>query len=147
MRREGTMLTRNNNRAVIPKVAKSNLKGNRIYTFFSAFTIVLAIALLSGMILTVLGMKTAQRRILDQMQHVMFMDLTEEQYQKVEADERNEVVLRYKPGIQYKDGDLSYSLGYAEESRGGITTYDIKEGKPPKKEAEAVVDVSLLKAL
>ena len=74
MRREGTMLTRNNNRAVIPKVAKSNLKGNRIYTFFSAFTIVLAIALLSGMILTVLGMKTAQRRILDQMQHVMFID-------------------------------------------------------------------------
>lgn len=146
MRREGTMLTRNNNRAVIPKVAKSNLKGNRIYTFFSAFTIVLAIALLSGMILTVLGMKTAQRRILDQMQHVMFMDLTEEQYQKVEADERNEVVLRYKPGIQYKDGDLSYSLGYAEESRDGITTYDIKEGKPPKKEAEAVVDASLLKA-
>ncbi len=147
MRRQKTMLTRNNNSAVIRKISKSNLKGSRIYTFFSAFTIVLAISLISGMILTVLGIKTEERRLIDQMQHVMFMDVTEEQYEKIEADERNEVVLRYKPGVKYEDGNITYSLGYAQESRGGISTYDIAEGKEPEKREEVVVDAQLLKVL
>ena len=42
-------IDKNNNRRVVWRTAKSNLLGNRLYSFFTVLTIILAVSLISGL--------------------------------------------------------------------------------------------------
>ena len=71
-------MDRNNNRGVVWRVAGSNLLGNKLYSFFTVLTIILAVSLISGLAMVQKSTEREKQQILNSMQHVMYMDVTDE---------------------------------------------------------------------
>ncbi len=134
-------LEANNNRKIIYRLAKSNLMGNKLYSFFSFASIILSVAFVSAMFLFLLEKQAVEKRMLGQMQHVMFMNVQKEQMKEIESDPRTEEMVPYKESGQtfWKNG-IKYSFIYLENREGPIRTYALAEGCPPKKQDEVVVD-------
>ena len=76
-------LDANNNRRIIYRIAKSNLMGKKLYSFFSFLSIILSVTFVGTIILFLQGTQTAEKRMLDGMQHVMFMDVSEGQMKEI----------------------------------------------------------------
>ena len=83
-------LEKNNNGMTIFRIAKNNLMSRKMSSFFCMLSILLASALVSALSLSVIGTQTAEKNILGRMQHVMYMGVTEEQFQRMAADDRIE---------------------------------------------------------
>ena len=69
-------LDANNNSRIIYRIAKSNLTGSRVYTFFSGLTIVLSVTFIMVITLFLQGTQTAEKRMLQNMQHVIYMNVS-----------------------------------------------------------------------
>ena len=89
-------LDANNNGRIIYRIAKSNLTGKKMYSIFSALSIALSITFVSAMVLFLQGMQTVEKRMLDNMQHVMFTNVSKEQMEKIKGDEMTEMMVPYK---------------------------------------------------
>ncbi len=141
-------LDKNNNSRIIYRIAKSNLLARKASSFISLLSILLVTALTSALSLFILGQQTAERRILDQMQHVMYMDVTDRQLQNIASDEKVELCLPYKsPGRDFQAGNVKYSFSYVESNAEKISTYVIVDGILPKKYNEIAVDKAFMEAL
>ena len=106
-------LDSNNNRGIIYRIAKSNLMGNKLYSLFAFLSIFLSVAFVSTMILFLQGTQTVEKRMLDNMQHVMFMNVSEEQMKHIQADRRTEIMLPYKSGEEtFQMEGVTYSFTY-----------------------------------
>lgn len=134
-------LDANNNRGIIYRIAKSNLMGNKLYSFFSLLSIILSITFVSVMILFLQGTQTVEKRMLDNMQHVMFRNVSEEQMEEIQADQRTEIMVPYKEsGETFQMKDIKYSFNYLASQKDKIKTYIPVEGKEPEKYNEIIVD-------
>ena len=91
-------LDANNNSRIIYRIARSNLAGKKLYTFFSVLTITLSLTFVLTIMLFLQETQTAERRMLGQMQHVMYMNMTKQQMEQAAKDERIELLLPYKEG-------------------------------------------------
>lgn len=140
-------IDKNNNRRVVWRTAKSNLLGNRLYSFFTVLTIILAVSLISGLAMVQKSAETEKQKILDTMQHVMYMNITEQQMQGLSEDEQTEMMVPYKEGSEVKEDGVKLYPFYIESHSSGIVTYTPAEGKVPELENEIAVDRQLLKAL
>ncbi len=135
------MLEANNNRGIIYRIAKSNLEGKRLYTFFSIVTIVLSLTFIMAVTLFLQGTKTAEERILDRMQHVMFRNIPEQELERAARDEKVELLLPYKEfGEEFEIQGVKYSFTYQKSQAEKIQTYVPAEGKEPEQYDEIVVD-------
>ena len=88
-------------------------------SFFSMLSILSAITFVSTLSLFLIGTQTAEKNILESMQHVMYTNVTKEQIQRMASDERMERCDSYKAlektfQIQNVKYRLYYHENYAE---------------------------------
>lgn len=134
-------LDSNNNEGIIYRIAKSNLMGKKLYTFFTLLSIVLSISFVSAMVFFLQGKQIAEKRMLGSMQHVMFMNISEEQMEKIEEDPQTEIMVPYKEGGEvFKAEGVKYRYNYLESQSEKIKTFVPVEGRAPEKYNEIVVD-------
>lgn len=138
-------MDRNNNRGVVWRVAKSNLMGNKLHSFFTVLTIILAVSLISGLAMVQKSGEKEKQQILDTMQHVMYMNITEQQMDGLADDPQTDVLVPYKEGSEIKENAAKIYPFYIESHGSSIVTYTPAEGRAPKQENEIAVDRQLLK--
>ncbi|MFG6368983.1 MAG: ABC transporter permease [Lachnospiraceae bacterium] len=141
-------LDKNNNNTIIYRIAKSNLIAKKMSSFFSMLSILSAITFVSTLSLFLIGTQTAEKNILESMQHVMYTNVTKEQIQHMASDERMERCDSYKAlektfQIQNVKYRLYYHENYAESMKKNISV----EGKEPKTYDEILVDRAFMQAL
>ena len=141
-------LDANNNGRIIYRIAKSNLTGSKVYTLFSGLTIILSITFIMVMSLFLQGTQTAEERMLQNMQHVLYMNVPRERMEELAADERTELVIPYKDsGAEFETSGVNYKFIYMKSQKDKIQTYVPAEGKEPEKYNEIVVDKSFLNSI
>lgn len=140
-------IDKNNNSNIISRLAKSNLQGIRGHSFFAVLTIILAVSLVTCLTLVRKGADTELERELDKMQHVMYMNVTEEQMDRMANDTRVEMLLPYKAGEVFKYNNVKMTPVYHVSNTIGIATYTPIEGKIPEHSNEIVVDKKLMPLL
>lgn len=141
-------LDANNNSRIIYRIARSNLAGKKLYTFFSVLTITLSLTFVLTIMLFLQETQTAERRMLGQMQHVMYMNMTKQQMEQAAKDERIELLLPYKEGGEAFETDgVKYSFTYQKSQAEQIWTYVPAEGKEPERYDEIVVDRAFMEQL
>lgn len=141
-------LDANNNQRILYRIAKSNLLGKKLYSFFSFLSIALSVTFVTVLALFLLGTQTAEKRMLDNMQQVMFMDVTESQMEELASDSRTELMVPYKEGGENFTLDgVKYSLNHLKSQPDQIQTYTLAEGKEPETYQEIVVDKGFMEQL
>lgn len=141
-------LDANNNGGIIHRIAKSNLAGKKLYTFFSLLTITLSLAFVTVIVLFLQETQTAKRRMLGRMQHVMYMDMTKQQMEQAARDERVELLLPYKEGVEtFETNGVKYSFTYQKSQAEQIRTFVLEEGKEPEGYNEIAVDRAFMERL
>ena len=141
-------LDANNNGRIIYRIARSNLTGSKVYTLFSGLTIILSITFIMVMTLFLQGTQTAEERMLKNMQHVIYMNVSKERMEELAADERTELVIPYKDnGAEFEISGVKYKFIYMKSQKDKIQTYAPAEGKEPEKYGEIVVDKSFMNGI
>lgn len=144
----GMKLEANNNGGIIYRIAKSNLEGKRLYTFFSMVTIALSLTFIMAVTLFLQETETMEGRVLGRMQQVMFLDMPEQGLEELSQDERVELALPYKGfGEEYEQGGIKYAFTYQKSQNEGIQTYVPAEGKEPEQYHEIAVDRGFMERL
>lgn len=141
-------LDANNNQGILYRIAKSNLQGKKLYSFFSFLSIALSVTFVTVLALFLLGTQTAEKRMLDNMQQVMFMDVTESQMEALASDSRTELMIPYKEGgEEFTLDGVKYSLNYLKSQPDQIQTYTPAAGREPESYQEIVVDKGFMEQL
>ncbi len=141
-------LNKNNNRRLLFRLAKNNLLSKKLSAFFSALSILLAVLLVSTLSLYLMGYHFAEQQILEKMQHVIYMDVTAEQVEKLGNDERTALSIPYKfSETDFQAGDAKYHYTFFGSHDSAIETYQLAEGAAPEKYNEIVVDTAFIDAL
>ena len=83
-----TLPFENDTSRIVKKYAKHSISQSRVKTFLSVLTIALAVALLSGFVLSVIGMETEAKRELLVSSQMLYHNLNDEQMQTLRHDER-----------------------------------------------------------
>ena len=136
------------NSAILWHLAKNELLSRRLSSGLSIAAIAFAAALALTITLYLTGTQIQQDKILSNMQHVMYMDVSPEQFHAINTDERVEMCVPYKPlDTEFETDGVKFSLVYYESVPAGIQTYTVSEGRPPEAYNEIVVDKAFMKAL
>ena len=86
--------------------------------------------------------------MLQNMQHVLYMNVPRERMEELAADERTELVIPYKDsGAEFETSGVNYKFIYMKSQKDKIQTYVPAEGKEPEKYNEIVVDKSFLNSI
>lgn len=141
-------LNKNNNGKTIYRIAKNNLMAKKMSSFFAGLSILLAITLVSTLSLFIVATQTAEKNTLEHIQHVMYMNVTNEQIHKMTSDSRIERCDPYKElektfQCQNIKFCLSYYGNYAESQENYVSI----EGKDPENYNEILVDKAFMQAL
>lgn len=143
-------LRANNNQTAIKRLAKNSIRNGKMRNFFVVFTIVLSVSLLIVMALVQSGYKIATQRIVDKMQHVIYMEVSEEAIQKLSESEQVSYLALLKDGqsieedgklIQVAYRQFEPTLGNASDIKG----YQLLEGEEPEAMNEVAVSEAYLK--
>lgn len=143
-------LNKNNNSRIIYRMAKNNLTAKKTSSLIAMLSIFLATALVAVVALFIIGTQTAEQNILDNMQQVMYMNVTEDQAEKLGTDKRVEVSVPYKHcEKEFQVDGVKYSFSYHDSHAENMDewTHVPVEGKAPDKYNEIVVDKAFMKAL
>lgn len=141
-------LNKNNNGKTIYRIAKNNLMAKKMSSFFAGLSILLAITLVSTLSLFIVGTQTAEKNTLEHMQHVMYMNVTNEQIQKMTSDSRIERCDPYKELEKtFQSQNIKYCLSYYGSYAESQENYVFIEGKDPEHYNEILVDKAFMQAL
>ena len=83
-------LDKNNNGKILFRIVKNNLLSRPLASILSLLSIILASTLVLTVALYLTGTEEAEQRVLANMQHVMYMNVTEEQVSEIASDEKTE---------------------------------------------------------
>ena len=84
---------------MISLMSRQSLKASRMRNIFVMITIVLASALLTAILMFAAGQKQQEKTELSHRQQVSYYNLTEEQAEKLERDDRIACQIRVKTGV------------------------------------------------
>lgn len=141
-------LNKNNNGKTIYRIAKNNLMAKKMSSFFAGLSILLAITLVSTLSFFIVGTQTAEKNTLEHMQHVMYMNVTNEQIQKMTSDSRMERCDPYKELEKtFQSQNIKYFLSYYGNYAESQENYVSIEGKDPEHYNEILVDKAFMQAL
>lgn len=141
-------LNKNNNGKTIYRIAKNNLMAKKMSSFFAGLSILLAITLVSTLSLFIVGTQTFEKNTLERMQHVMYMNVTNEQIQKMTSDSRIERCDPYKELEKtFQSQNIKYCLSYYGNYAKSQENYVSIEGKDPENYNEILVDKAFMQAL
>lgn len=117
-------------------------------SFFAGLSIFLAITLVSTLSLFIVGTQTFEKNTLEHMQHVMYMNVTNEQIQKITSDSRIERCDPYKKLEKtFQSQNIKYCLSYYGNYAKNQENYVSIEGKDPENYNEILVDKAFMQAL
>lgn len=112
-KRKKDRLAANNNGGTIRRLAMSSVKSSGLRNFFVVITIVLSVSLLMVMSLLYTGINTENARLVADMQHVVYYDLSQQQLKDLANEERTEYVLGMKEGQGVEiDGKMIRPVAY-----------------------------------
>lgn len=141
------VFNKNNNSNLVKKMAARSLKSAKMRNSFTLLTIILSVALISGLSLFVFGVRQADKNQLAQMQHVLYENLSHSQVEKLQSDERITDSLTVKSGIRVEAGDYTIQPLYVEQVKSTIYAEKVSEGRYPEKINEVAVDKAYMKHL
>ena len=137
----------NDTSAITKKLAKNSLKAGKMRNILIVLTILLSVALMSGLALYIASMQTANSRQLESLQQVFFYDITEQQCDTLRQDSRISEMRVTKYGKRSEIKNYVIWPMYIEQSEGNIQSAEISEGQYPMAENEVAVDVSYLERI
>lgn len=141
------ILNNNNNGRLIKKFAARSLKSARMRNMFTLLTIILSVALISGLALFVFGTRQADKNQLEKMQHVLYENLSPAQAAKLQTDPRITDSVQLKSGTHSEIDDYTIQPLYVEQVKNSIDTAKVSEGQYPKKLDEIAVDKAYMKRI
>lgn len=138
----------NHTEKTIRRLTRRSLQASPMKTALTLVAIVLSVGLLTGLILSQTGIRTAEQRELDTRQHVIYENISEDTAGAIAQDGRVSDSLRYKQGAYTMEvEDYLLALGcFGQESR-EIAEVDLAEGTYPQGLHEAAVDRAYLEKL
>lgn len=142
-------MRKNNNSKIVRKIAFRSLKAGKMRNIFVMITIAMTAALISGLAGFSAGKEKEEEWQLASMQHVIYANITEEQIQSLNNDERMEEMVIYKLGKSFETDGYALNAGYFQNNGGRIKTSatEITKGHYPKKINEIVVDKAYMECL
>ena len=142
-------MIKNNNSQVLRKIALRSLKAGKMRNIFIIITVAITAALISGLAGFSAGYEKEEERQIDSMQHVIYMDVTEEQAEALRKDERTEEIMTYKQGRSFEADGYALRAVYVPKDTNIIKTFasQISEGRYPEKENEIVIDKAYMKCI
>ena len=100
---------------------------------FTLLTIILSVALISGLALFVFGVRQADKNQLDTMQHVLYQNLSNRQAEHLQSDERIADSVILKSGTRVGVDDYTIQPLYIQQAESTIASQKVIEGKLPRK--------------
>ncbi len=128
-------------------LAKQSLKSGRIRNIFVMITIVLASALLTGILMFGVGQSENMKKEASRMQQVIYFELNDEQVEKLCEDERISYTLLMKSGIMTEMDGFSVNPYYVSEFADQIYIGELESGKLPQEKNEIAMPGPMLKEL
>ena len=127
------ILNKNNNNGLIKKLAARSLKSAKMRNTFTLLTIILSVALISGLALFVFGVRQADKNQLDTMQHVLYQNLSNRQAEHLQSDERIADSVILKSGTRVGVDDYTIQPLYIQQAESTIASQKVIEGSYPEK--------------
>lgn len=142
-------MIKNNNSKIVRKIAFRSLKAGKMRNIFVIITIAMTAALISGLAGFSAGNEKEEERELSSMQHVIYANITDEQIESLQNDERIEEIVIYKRGNSFETDGYVLNAGYFQNNTGRIKTSvtEISEGHYPEKIDEIVVDKAYMECI
>lgn len=131
----------------ISLMARQSLKISRMRNIFVMLTIVLASALLTGILAFSMGQEEQNRRMLAHRQQVGFYNLTKEQAQALGRDERISFQIQVKTGVLTEVGSFGLMPYYVSEMSDEIRVGQLESGTLPTQEDEVAVCGAMLRKM
>lgn len=142
-----TLPFENDTSIVIKKLSKRSLKSNTTRNTLTGMTIMLSVALLTGFILSVIGMQVNTDRELQSANHVLYRDIDTAQMEQLELDTRICDTLLMKQAPNTRIENFLVIPVYAEQKSSQIATEKIVEGHYPEQLYDVAVDKAYLRRL
>ena len=137
----------NDTSAVVKKYAKRSMRKSRIKTLLSVLTIMLSVALLSGFILSVVGMATETKRELQTANHAIYYNINDKQIEELRQDNRIADSRIYIQAGNTQVDDYLMIPVYIEQKDSNIAVEELVEGQYPIGLYDAAVDKAYLSRL
>ena len=137
----------NDTSAVVKKYAKRSMRKSRIKTLLSVLTIMLSVALLSGFILSVVGMATETKRELQTANHAIYYNINDKQIEELRQDNRIADSRIYIQAGNTQVDDYLIIPVYIEQKDSNIAVEEFVEGQYPIGLYDAAVDKAYLSRL
>ncbi|MGL6199770.1 MAG: ABC transporter permease [Lachnospiraceae bacterium] len=141
------ILLKNNNKGIVRRLSLRSLKDGKMRNAFVVLTIIISVALLSGLSLSMLAVNEVNNKQIAAMQHVIYEETTLEQAQQLRADERVSDLRILKEGSRTEIDDYVIAAYYSEPVESSIQGIEIVEGEYPTANNEVAVDKSYLKQI
>lgn len=132
---------------MISLMARQSLKISRMRNIFVMLTIVLASALLTGILAFSMGQEEQNRRMLAHRQQVGFYNLTKEQAQALGRDERISFQIQVKTGVLTEMGSFGLMPYYVSEMSDEIRVGQLESGTLPTQDDEVAVCGAMLRKM
>ncbi|MDO4470733.1 MAG: FtsX-like permease family protein [Bacillota bacterium] len=132
---------------MISRMSKQSLKSSRMRNIFVMITIVLASALLTTILMFVVGQKQQIKNDLSHRQQVGYYNLTNEQVETLKADDRIAYQIQVKTGVLSPMDGFDVMPYYVSELSDKIQIGELLEGKLPEKENEIAAQAAMLKRM
>lgn len=142
-----TLPFENDTSRIVKKYAKRSISQSRVKTFLSVLTIALAVALLSGFALSVIGMETEAKRGLLVSSQMLYHNLNDEQMQALRHDERISDSKIYMQAANTQIENYLVIPVYIEQNNSQIVMDEIVEGQYPMDLYDVAVDKAYLEQL
>lgn len=140
-------MIQNNNKQILGKLTIRSLAFGKLRNWLILLTVALSAALLSGIALVSVHIHQEEVNRLSTAQHVLYMDVNQEQIQKLSQDPRVEDLLLYKQGAPFEKEDYLLVPQYYGDNSKIIRPPEFAEGVYPQKAHEIAVDYSYMKQL
>ena len=137
----------NDTSAVVKKYAKRSMRKSRIKTLLSVLTIMLSVALLSGFILSAVGMATETKRELQTANHAIYYNINDKQIEELRQDNRIADSRIYIQAGNTQVDDYLIIPVYIEQKDSNIAVEELVEGQYPIGLYDAAVDKAYLSRL
>lgn len=142
-----TLPFENDTSAVTKKYAKRSIKTGKIKSVLSILTIMLSAALLSGFILSVVGMETESKREWQVSNHATYVISNEKQIRSLRQDSRISDSRLFMQAANTEIDNYLVIPVYIEQNSSNIATDEIVEGEYPTGLYDVAVDKAYLQQL
>lgn len=138
---------KNLERDMIARMAKASLRASRMRNGFVMLTIVLASALLMGILMFAVGQQEQTQRNLTHAQQVGYYNLTEAQVEALQRDERIAYQIQVKTGVPTELDGFSVVPYYVSEMSDHIQVGTLTQGSLPQAADEVAVQGAMLERM